>query len=96
MDFKKISSKIDSLFKELDENLVKETKKLEETEKEEYIYFNQAYDITKKKMDEIYKNKKDIEDFKEIISFIFTEYFFQKAKELEEKYYSDNNPKYLN
>ena len=62
---------------------------------EEYIEFDKAYDITKKKVDEIWKNKKDKEFFKEILAFIFTKYFFKKAIE-EENNFKDDKPKYFN
>ena len=77
MDFDKIFNNLDSFFKDLDDNLRKEVAKIYENEKEEeYIAFDKAYDITKKKIDEIWKSKKDKEFFKEILAFIFTEYFF--------------------
>lgn len=77
MNFDKIVNNLDSFFKDLDDNLRKEVAKIYENEKEEeYIEFDKAYDITKKKVDEIWKSKKDKEVFKEILAFIFTEYFF--------------------
>ena len=96
MDFDKIVKKVNSLFEELDKNLKDEAKKIEEEEKEEYIEFDRAYDITKKKVDEISKDKKRKDDFKEILSFIFTEYFFERAKEIEELEEQEEKPKYLN
>ena len=96
MDFDKIVNNLDSFFKDLDDNLRKEVAKIYENEKEEeYIEFDKAYDITKKKVDEIWKSKKDKEVFKEILAFIFTEYFFKKTIE-EENNFKDDKPKYLN
>ena len=96
MDFDKIFNNLDSFFKDLDDNLRKEVAKIYENEKEEeYIEFDKAYDITKKKVDEIWKSKKDKEFFKEILAFIFTEYFFKNAIE-EENNFKDDKPKYLN
>lgn len=63
--------------------------------KKNILNFDKAYDITKKKVDEIWKNKKDKEFFKEILAFIFTEYFFKKAIE-EENNFKDDKPKYFN
>lgn len=96
MNFDKIVNNLDSFFKDLDDNLRKEVAKIYENEKEEeYIEFDKAYDITKKKIDEIWKSKKDKEFFKEILAFIFTEYFFKKAIE-EENNFKDDKPKYFN
>ena len=54
MNFDKIVNNLDSFFKDLDDNLRKEVAKIYENEKEEeYIEFDKAYDITKKKVDEI-------------------------------------------